>query len=640
MAEDSSPTPDSLALERLELALASSDLTLWDWDLVTGQVYLNAQWANLSGQPRGESEVPIEELQALMHPEDAPRVQATLAAARAGGASHYAVDYRIRRTDGTWRWIASRGRVTRRDASGRALRMTGTNADIDERKRDEERLAAALLEQQAILAASPAGVFLVGPDRRLMLVNHTMETMFGYEPGEMIGLSTLELTADLDEWQWIGTEGYARIARGELLRAEVRYRRKEGGQFWGLLQGVAIDLADPSKGRLFSAVDITDRKRLEEDLRRADRKKDDFIATLAHELRNPLAPIRNATAVLRQPGTQEAQRAACLEVIERQVGQMALLLEDLLDVSRFTRGKLTLRSEPIELSTVITHAIEIARPQIDDGGHALEVVLPPVPIWLEGDPTRLAQIFSNLLTNAAKYSDRGGKIRLVASATPTAELGPVVVAVEDQGIGIAREHLGRIFEMFSQVELALDRSQGGLGLGLSLVKGLVEKHGGRITAESEGPGRGSRFVVELPQRGAPPLSARADTPVLAAAPDTARRVLVVDDNRDVVTTLAMVFEIEGHEVRRAYDGEEALEVAEAFRPELILLDLGLPKHNGYEVCRQLRARPWGAVPRIVALTGWGQEEDKRRTQEAGFDLHLVKPVAPEQLLELLGDLPG
>lgn len=635
MSQDSSPTPDSLALERLELALASSDLTLWDWDMVTGQVYLNAQWANLSGQPRGESEVPIEELNQLVHPDDSARVLATLAAARSGNTADFAVDYRIRRADGTWRWIASRGRVTRRDENGRALRMTGTNADIDERKRDEERLAAALLEQQAILAASPAGVFLVGPDRRLMLVNHTMETMFGYEPGEMIGLSTLELTADLDEWHWIGTEGYARIARGELLRAEVRYRRKEGGQFWGLLQGVAIDLADPSKGRLFSAVDITDRKRLEEDLRRADRKKDDFIATLAHELRNPLAPIRNATAVLRQTGTQEAQRAACLEVIERQVGQMALLLEDLLDVSRFTRGKLTLRPEPIELTTVVTHAIEIARPQIDDGGHKLVVVLPPAPIWLEGDPTRLAQIFSNLLTNAAKYSDRSGTIRLVA----TVQDGAVVVAVEDQGIGIAREHLGRIFEMFSQVELALDRSQGGLGLGLSLVKGLVEMHGGRISVESEGPGRGSRFVVELPERGAPPLAAQLPTPAPAAPTDTARRVLVVDDNRDVVTTLAMVFEIEGHEVRRAYDGAEALEVAEAFRPELILLDLGLPKHNGYEVCRQLRARPWGTTPRVVALTGWGQEEDKRRTQEAGFDLHLVKPVAPEQLLELLGEGP-
>jgi PAS domain S-box-containing protein len=633
MSQDPSPTPESLALERLELALASSDLTLWDWDVVTGQVYLNAQWANLSGQPRGESEVPIEELQALMHPEDAPRVQATLAAARAGGASHYAVDYRIRRADGTWRWIASRGRVTRRDENGRALRMTGTNADIDERKRDEERLAAALLEQQAILAASPAGVFLVGPDRRLMLVNHTMETMFGYEPGEMIGLPTLELTADLDEWRWIGTEGYDRIARGELLRAEVRYRRKEGGQFWGLLQGVAIDLADPSKGRLFSAVDITDRKRLEEDLRRADRKKDDFIATLAHELRNPLAPIRNATAVLRQPGTQEAQRAACLEVIERQVGQMALLLEDLLDVSRFTRGKLTLRPEPIELAAVVTQAIEIARPQIDDGGHELVMEMPPTPIWLEGDPTRLAQIFSNLLTNAAKYSDAGGRIRLSAEVRGS----EVEIAVEDRGIGIAREHLGRIFEMFSQVELALHRSQGGLGLGLSLVKGLVEMHGGRISAQSEGPGQGSRFVVELPLRGAPPLTPGLPAPTPVTLPGVARRVLVVDDNRDVVTTLAMVFEIEGHEVRRAYDGEEAQAVAEAFRPDLILLDLGLPKQNGYEVCRQLRARPWGATPRVVALTGWGQEEDKRRTQEAGFDLHLVKPVAPEQLLELLGE---
>lgn len=625
----------ALALERLELALRASDLTLWDWDLVSGQVYLNEQWSNLSGQPAGESVVPIEKLQALIHPEDRARVFATLAAARAGDEHHYTVDYRIRRADGSFRWIASHGQVTRRDAAGRPLRMTGTNADIDARKRNEESLAASLLEQQAILAASPAGVFAVGTDRRVTLANHTMETMFGYGPGEMIGLPTLELTADLDEWRWIGSEGYSRMARGELLRVEVRYRRKEGGVFWGLLQGVAIDVADPSKGRLFTAVDITDRKRLEEDLREADRKKDNFIATLAHELRNPLAPIRNATAVLRQTAKTEAQRAECVEVIDRQVAQMALLLEDLLDVSRFTRGKLNLRLERVPLATVIDHAVEIARPLVDDGAHELHLELPAAPVWLEGDPTRLAQIFSNLLTNSAKYSEKGGVIRLSATALE----GEVRVAVEDTGIGIAAEHLPRVFEMFSQVELALNRSQGGLGLGLSLVKGLVELHGGRIAAESDGPGRGSRFVVHLPTLagGAEPAAAAfaADPPTAIAA----RRILVVDDNRDVVTTLAMVFELEGHDVHRAYDGEEALRAVEGFRPELVLLDLGMPRLNGFEVCRRLRATPWGTGVRLVALTGWGQDDDKRRTREAGFDLHLVKPVDPEALLALLDDLP-
>jgi|CXWL01.1.fsa_nt_gi PAS domain S-box-containing protein len=625
----------ALALERLELALRASDLTLWDWDLVSGQVYLNEQWSNLSGQPAGESVVPIEKLQALIHPEDRARVFATLAAARAGDEHHYSVDYRIRRADGSFRWIASHGRVTRRDDAGRPVRMTGTNADIDARKRNEESLAARLLEQQAILAASPAGVFAVGPDRRLTLANHTMETMFGYGPGEMIGLSTLELTADLDEWRWIGSEGYARIAQGELLRVEVRYRRKEGGLFWGLLQGVAIDLDDPSKGRLFTAVDITDRKRLEEDLREADRKKDNFIATLAHELRNPLAPIRNATAVLRQPGKTEAQRAECVEVIDRQVAQMALLLEDLLDVSRFTRGKLSLRLERVLLATVIDHAVEIARPLVDDGAHELHLELPTVPVWLEGDPTRLAQIFSNLLTNSAKYSEKGGFIRLAATLLE----GEVRVAVEDTGIGIAAEHLPRVFEMFSQVELALNRSQGGLGLGLSLVKGLVELHGGRIAAQSDGPGRGSRFVVHLPTLVAvAELAPSAPASVFPAAA-TARRILVVDDNRDVVTTLAMVFELEGHDVHRAYDGEEALRAVEGFRPELVLLDLGMPRLNGFEVCRRLRATPWGTNVRLVALTGWGQDDDKRRTRDAGFDLHLVKPVDPEVLLALLDDLP-
>jgi CheY-like chemotaxis protein/two-component sensor histidine kinase len=318
-------------------------------------------------------------------------------------------------------------------------------------------------------------------------------------------------------------------------------------------------------------------------------------------------------------------------VIERQVGQMARLLDDLLDVSRITRGKLGLRKAPVTLAAVLESAVETSRPVIDGGGHQLAVTLPPEPVHLDADPVRLAQVFANLLNNAAKYTARGGTVRLTAERA-----GPeVVVSVTDSGIGIAPEVLPRLFEMFSQATPALGRSQGGLGIGLSLVRGLVEMHGGRVEARSGGAGQGSEFVVRLPIAATP--AAREQRPAGAQTPCAGGcRIVAADDNSDAAHSLALMLTLMGHEVRTARDGQEAVEVAEAFRPEVVVLDIGMPRLNGYEAARRIRQQPWGKAVLLVALTGWGQEEDRRRSKEAGFDEHLVKPANPAALEELLG----
>jgi CheY-like chemotaxis protein len=375
------------------------------------------------------------------------------------------------------------------------------------------------------------------------------------------------------------------------------------------------------------------RVRLVRQLRDADRRKDEFLATLAHELRNLLAPIRNALQVLRAKGPPEPELVWCRDVIDRQVRQMARLLDDLLDISRVTLGKLELRKERVTLAAVVDSAVETSRPLVRAGGHDLTVALPDEPVYLEADPVRLAQVFSNLLNNAAKYTERGGRIRLTARFA-----GPEVeVSVKDTGIGIAPEHLPRLFDKFSQVASALERSQGGLGIGLSLVKGLVGMHGGSIEARSDGPGKGSEFVVRLPVAVAPPVREQhpAEPEKVSAA---ACRIVVADDNRDGAESLAMLLQVMGHEARTAHDGEEALALVSEFRPDVVLLDIGMPKLNGYETARGIRREPWGRDMILIALTGWGQEEDRRRALEAGFNCHMVKPVDIDALEKLLGSV--
>jgi signal transduction histidine kinase/ActR/RegA family two-component response regulator len=380
-----------------------------------------------------------------------------------------------------------------------------------------------------------------------------------------------------------------------------------------------------------------ERLRLIRELREEDRKKDDFLATLAHELRNPLAPIRNATEFLRLTGSSDPDAANARDIIDRQVRQMTRLVDDLLDISRVTRGKVALQRERLSLGLVLTNAVESSRPLIEQGAHTLKVDLPSEPLYIEGDPTRLEQVFGNLLTNAAKYTDRGGAIHVSAERA----CGAVVVTVRDNGIGVAREHLPRLFDMFSQIEPAIARTQGGLGIGLALVKSLVELHGGRVKAFSEGPGAGSRFVVELPLLESLPTASEVTDPVESTIKSggVARRVLVADDNVDSVRSLAMMLSIMGHEVRTAQDGLEAVRTAAEFRPDVILLDIGMPRMNGYEAAATIRKEPWGQSTTMAALTGWGQAEDKRRAEEAGFDRHFTKPVDATAVAKLLRDSP-
>jgi signal transduction histidine kinase/CheY-like chemotaxis protein len=372
-----------------------------------------------------------------------------------------------------------------------------------------------------------------------------------------------------------------------------------------------------------------------QELTAADRRKDEFLAMLAHELRNPLAPIRNAVQVIRLFARDDPNLRRAGEVVERQVGHMVRLVDDLLDVARLTSGKITLRQEPTDLAVVVASAVESTRPAIEGRRHELAVVLPPERLQVRADPVRLAQVLANLLNNAAKYTPEGGRIWLTAER----EDAEVVARVRDAGIGMAADMLPRVFDLFTQAEGTLDRAQGGLGIGLTLVRNLVELHGGSVQAFSGGLNEGSEFVVRLPLLPeTPPPEEGKGKETGRGAVSPSRRLLVVDDNVDAAESLADWLELTGHEVRTAHDGPAALEAAHAYQPEVVLLDLGLPRMDGYEVARRLRESLAAKNVVLVALTGYGREEDRHRSREAGFDYHLVKPVDVGGLQQLLASL--
>jgi len=410
---------------------------------------------------------------------------------------------------------------------------------------------------------------------------------------------------------------------------EVKWIRALGGADYAAdgtpthFDGVTVDVSEQK-------LDQQRLAQLNKQLREHDRRKDEFIATLSHELRNPLAPIRAAAKVIASPQAAPTQVRLAQLIVERQVTHMALLLDDLLDIARITQGKLQLKKETLSLIPVIDAAIEAVRPTLEGKNQQLEVSLPAETILLDADHLRLSQVISNLLMNAAKYSDPGGHIKLKCNVLcDTLEL-----SIKDDGIGIAPEWMPEIFEMFSQVSSVAGRSEGGLGIGLALVKGIAEMHGGSVEARSRGLGFGSEFIVRLPLAARPQVASRfgADP---EQAPPARRRILVADDNRDAAESLAMLLEMAGHEVRVAHLGRAALALAQVFRPDTALLDIGMPDLSGYEVAQSLRAEPWAANIRLIALTGWGQDSDRRRALEAGFDHHLIKPVDPDQLAGLI-----
>jgi PAS domain S-box-containing protein len=482
-----------------------------------------------------------------------------------------------------------------------------------------------------MLAQVSDAVVATDNEERVIYLNAAAERQYGVTASEVLGRKLGELCSQ--RWLHPQDEALQKTAlqeRGEWRGENVHVLRD------GRVLAVEMSLSvfrDGAAGGLLSVIrDVTERNRMVQALKDADRLKDEFLATLAHELRNPLAPVLNAVQLLHMKGPATPELQWVRDVILRQVQHLTRLIDDLMDVSRINRGKIELKRGRIELAQVVQGAVETSRPLIEECGHELIVTLPARPIVLDADLTRLTQVLWNLLNNAAKYMQRGGRIDLCVESHGS----KVVVSVKDNGIGIPADNLPTIFGMFSQVESSLSRSQGGLGIGLYLVKSLVEMHGGSVQVRSEGLDKGSEFAICLP------ISVREEpghetTAGEAAAPTSSLRILVVDDNLDAVTSLAMLLSTMGNTVRTAHDGEEAVRAASDFRPHVALLDIGMPKMNGYEAASAIRQQPWGHEVVLVAVTGWGQDEDKRRSKEAGFDHHMVKPVDPYAVMKQLAD---
>jgi len=515
--------------------------------------------------------------------------------------------------------------------------------DITERKQAEQQRFDAVARTESVLNNVVNGVITIDERGVVETFNSAAERLFGYKDEEIVGQNVKILMGEPYHSEHDGyLANYMRTGQAKVIGIgrEVEARRKDGSAF---LMDLGVSEFLLGERRYFTAIvrDITERKRLEEQLREvaaalsdAGRRKDEFLATLAHELRNPLAPIRNGLLLMKLAGDNAEAVERSRSMMERQIEQMVRLVDDLMDISRISQGKLELLKEHVPLGAVIASAVETTRPLIEQMGHELTVTLPKQPLIVDADMTRLAQVFMNLLSNSAKYSERGGHIWL----TVERQGSDVVVSVRDTGIGIPTDKLTSVFDMFSQVDRSLEKSQGGLGIGLSLVKRLVEIHGGRIEAKSDGPGRGSEFVVRLPVDVEASRPQAADKQQEPAAPKSSLRILIVDDSKDGADSLAMVLKMMGNDTRTAYDGKEGVELAEEFRPEVVLFDIGMPKLNGYEACRLIRKQPWGRKVIVIAVTGWGQEDDRQRSHDAGFDHHMVKPVDPQALMKMLAGL--
>jgi PAS domain S-box-containing protein len=619
---------------RLQSMMGAAEIGGWVWDLRSNEVTVDRNFAVLYGRSdenelRGDPSV----YRRQVHPDDLAIVQAADAVAKKTGILE-SIEYRIIRPDGSVRWVTSRGRAQLNEA-GEPVLLPGLVIDITARKRAEQALRDSEKLYRAVGESIDYGVWVCDAAGRNVYASESFLRLTGLtqrecsEFGWTNAVHPDELAATISAWKEC-------VQTGAPWYREHRVRGVDGRYHPILAQGVPIR---DDQGRITGwagiNLDISRVKHTEEALREADRRKDEFLATLAHELRNPLAPIRHAVRILDTAAADDAQRRWGREVIARQVRHMAWLLDDLLDVSRITRGQLDLKKDYVDLQSIVDMAVETARPLIEAKRHVLSIDLPPAAVRLEVDPLRLSQVISNLLTNAAKYTDAGGQIALAARLNAD----ELLISVKDTGIGLSPGTIPGLFTMFSQVNSAIDRAEGGLGIGLALVKGLVELHGGEVAASSEGLGRGSEFLVRLPHAVAKPQAASSlgAHPPLGAANGGARaRLLVADDNRDAATTLATVLEMSGYEVHTAYSGAEALEAGVHFQPQAVLLDIGMPGMTGYETARRIRLEAWGRRVILIAVTGWGQDEDKRKAQVAGFDHHLTKPVDPEEIERLLG----
>ena len=623
--------------ERLRLALDSAELGTWNLDTATALFTSDERFRAIFGASvEGHN---TEQALAHVHADDRDRIRDAVAAAtRPQDPASYNVEYRVVHSDGSVRWVFAKGRANFRNEGSqrRLVSFAGTVADITERIQTEQALAKSLIYADDIIATLREPFVVLDHDLRVKTANRSFYNSFQVSKEETENC----LVYELGNGQW-NIPALRKLLDDVLSRNQSVHDYEVQHSFPALGLKTMLLNARPFPGDsrhpeliLLAVEDVSaDRERADE-LAADNRRKDEFLAMLGHELRNPLAPILNAVQLLRLEQGESSLQQHAHNIIERQIGQLAHLVDDLLEVSRISTGRIHLQCKQVDMRTIVECGVETVSLFIEQRRHTLAVRLPPAPIWLDGDPTRLEQVVVNLLNNAAKYTDEGGQIQLSLRR----EGNVAVLQVRDSGIGIAPELMPHIFDLFTQAERSLARSEGGLGIGLSLVQRLVEMHGGKVTASSV-VGQGSEFVVRLPVA----LTAEPCPPSPSPSPPTKKpkptgpplRVLVVDDSVETAETLARLLHHSGHEVWTAHDGPTALEAALENRPNVVLLDIGLPGLNGFEVAKRMRQQPTLRNVVLVAMTGYGQESDRLRSREAGFDDHLVKPAHFEQIEKIL-----
>jgi PAS domain S-box-containing protein len=621
------------AEEYLRLMVESvKDFAIFTVDPQGQVVSWNPGAERLFGYP--EQEILGQHLAILFTPED-----------RAGGVPEREIATAVakgRASDERWHQCKDGGRFYASgvvtpifDEENKLRGFTKIARDITERKQAEEAVREAAVRLKAIVDTAVDGIITIDERGIVESMNPAAERIFGCTHEEVVGKNIAILMSEPERHEHDGhLQEYTRTGRQKIIGTirEVRGLRADGTVF---PMELAVSETRLGVRRIFTGIvrDITDYKKAIESLKDADQRKDQFLAMLAHELRNPLAPMSNAVQIMQLEGPNGPNFRWSTEVIEDQIKHMTRMVDDLLDVSRITRGKVDLQKETIALQDVVELAVEASRPLIEDYRHQLTISIPPEPVLVDVDPARLAQVLSNLVNNAAKYTDEEGQVSLSADRNGA----DVVIRVRDNGIGISPELLPRVFDLFTQADRTLSRSRGGLGIGLTLVRSLIELHGGRVSAHSDGLGKGSEFVIRLPAAAS---SSDPSSSIRPADPGRTeqlprRRILVVDDKRSNAHSLQLLLTTLGQEVYTAFDGLAALELARQKQPDMVLLDIGLPLMDGYEVARRCREEPGLNSMILVAMTGYGQDSDRQRSREAGFDSHLVKPVNLDDLLLLL-----
>jgi len=623
----------SLAAERVQLALdAGAIVGTWVWLIPEDRITGDERFAHLFGldEQACRDGIPLNVATDAIHPDDRDRVAVAIEEALARGGP-YRCEYRVRTRGGHWAWVEANGRVEQ-DAAGRPVRFPGVLLGYDERHRIEAERDRALVLLRTFTETVPGVVYAKDRDGRLVVGNRGVAELLGVPQSVYIGRTDRELLADPEQAEAVMANDRRVMDTGVPEQVEEEILLADGTPAtWLSTKAPWFDDNGQVIGLVGASIDITERRRLIETLEQSDRRKDEFLAMLAHELRNPLAPIRTAADLLRLAPGDEDRVGKAAQIISRQVAHMTELVDDLLDVSRVTRGLVDFERAPVDLRAVIAEAVEQTEPAVQSRRHTLAVETTGGPAFVLGDRHRLVQVMANLLNNAAKYTPPSGSIRVALTVVD----GEVVIEVVDNGMGMEPTLVPHVFDLFTQAVRTPDRAQGGLGIGLALVRSIVRAHGGAITAASHGQGQGSTFRLALPRtdiENEPMVEARA-----AHAPATHHRtVMVVDDNRDAAETLSTVLRLLGHDVTVATGGHEALGLVQRREDwDTFILDVGMPDMTGYELVGHLRRRMDGRPARYIALTGYGQAQDAAASRAAGFDHHEVKPVDVDRILALL-----